>query len=100
MLRAVIDSVLSEERVPSSESLLNHLLSLRPCHAAVRAGDRPTPEEIAERLAQHALAQTLPHHCPHGWTTRALLQPPRSGASVPARWLANPIASAPAYLPG
>jgi DNA mismatch repair protein MutL len=68
VLRAVIDYVLSKERVPSSEELLNDLLSLMPCHAAVRAGDRPTPEEIAELLAQRALAQNA-HHCPHGWPT-------------------------------
>jgi DNA mismatch repair protein MutL len=54
--------------VPSREQLLNDLLSLMACHAAVRAGDRLTPETIAELLAQRELAQNS-HHCPHGRPT-------------------------------
>jgi DNA mismatch repair protein MutL len=42
VLRAVIDCLLSTECVPSREQLLNDLLSLMACHAAVRAGDRLT----------------------------------------------------------
>ena len=38
------------------------------CHAAVRAGDRLTPAEIAALLAQRHLAQDA-HHCPHGRPT-------------------------------
>jgi DNA mismatch repair protein MutL len=68
MLRAVVDYVLSKERVPSREQLLNELLSLMACHAAVRAGDRLTSEAIAELLTQRELAQNC-HHCPHGRPT-------------------------------
>jgi len=68
MLRAVVDYVLSKERVPSREQLLNDLLSLMACHAAVRAGDRLTPEDIQELLAQRERAQNS-HHCPHGRPT-------------------------------
>jgi DNA mismatch repair protein MutL len=68
MLRAVVDYVLSKERVPSRDQLLNDLLSLMACHAAVRAGDRLTPEDIQELLAQRELAQNS-HHCPHGRPT-------------------------------
>ena len=68
VLRAVVDYVLSKERVPSREQLLNDLLSLMACHAAVRAGDRLTPEAITELLAQRELAQNS-HHCPHGRPT-------------------------------
>jgi DNA mismatch repair protein MutL len=67
-LRAVVDYVLSKERVPSREQLLNDLLSLMACHAAVRAGDRLTLEAIQELLAQRELAQNS-HHCPHGRPT-------------------------------
>jgi DNA mismatch repair protein MutL len=67
-LQAVIDYVLRKERVPSREQLLNDLLSLMACHAAMRAGDRLTPEAIAELLAQRELAQNS-HHCPHGRPT-------------------------------
>jgi DNA mismatch repair protein MutL len=68
VLQAVIDYVLSKERVPSREQLLNDLLSLMACHAAVRAGDRLTQEAIAALLAQRELAENS-HHCPHGRPT-------------------------------
>jgi DNA mismatch repair protein MutL len=71
ILRAVVDRLVAEERVPSREQLLNELLSLMACHAAVRAGDRLTPEEIASLVAQRQLAQDT-HHCPHGRPTALL----------------------------
>jgi DNA mismatch repair ATPase MutL len=45
--------------------------SLMACHAAVRAGDWLTPEEIAALLEQRELA-TDGHHCPHGRPTSLL----------------------------
>jgi DNA mismatch repair protein MutL len=71
ILRAVVDHLVSKERVPEREQLLNDLLSLMACHAAVRAGDRLTPEEIAALVAQRELA-TDTHHCPHGRPTSLL----------------------------
>jgi DNA mismatch repair protein MutL len=68
LLQAVVDHLLSKERMPSREQLFNDLLSLMACHAAVRAGDRLTHEAIAELLAQRELAQNS-HHCPHGRPT-------------------------------
>src|SRR5208282_1307446 len=47
ILRAVVDHLVSKERLPSREVLLNDLLSLMACHAAVKAGDRLTSEEVA-----------------------------------------------------
>jgi DNA mismatch repair protein MutL len=38
------------------------------CHAAVRAGDRLTPQEMAALLAQRPLAPDA-HHGPHGRPT-------------------------------
>jgi DNA mismatch repair protein MutL len=71
VLRAVVDYLVSKERAPSREVFLNDLLSLMACHAAVRAGDRLTPEEIADLAAQRHLAQDA-HHCPHGRPTSLL----------------------------
>jgi DNA mismatch repair protein MutL len=71
ILRAVADHLTSKERLPSREVLLNDLLSLMACHAAVRAGDRLTPEAIAALVAQRHLADDT-HHCPHGRPTALL----------------------------
>jgi DNA mismatch repair protein MutL len=68
IFQAVVDHLASRGRPPSREQLLNDLLSLMACHAAVRAGDRLTPEEIAALLAQRQVAQDS-HHCPHGRPT-------------------------------
>jgi DNA mismatch repair protein MutL len=69
-LRAVVDRLTAQE-LPSREVLLNSLLSLMACHAAVRAGDRLTPEEISALVARRALADDT-HHCPHGRPTALL----------------------------
>jgi DNA mismatch repair protein MutL len=71
VLRAVVDHLVSRERLPSREVLLNDLLSLMACHSAVRAGDHLTPEEIAALVAQRHLADDT-HHCPHGRPTALL----------------------------
>jgi DNA mismatch repair protein MutL len=58
-------------RGEGEEQLLNDLLSLMACHAAVRAGDRLTLEEIAALLQQRELAQDS-RHCPQGRPTSLL----------------------------
>lgn len=71
ILKAVVDHLAAKERVPTREQLLNDLLSLMACHAAVRAGDPLSPEEIAALIAQRDLADDT-HHCPHGRPTALL----------------------------
>jgi DNA mismatch repair protein MutL len=71
ILRAVVDHLVTKERVPNREQLLNDLMSLMACHAAVKAGDRLTPEEMAVLIAQRELAHDT-HHCPHGRPTALL----------------------------
>jgi DNA mismatch repair protein MutL len=71
ILRAVVDHLLSKERPPSREVLFNDLMSLMACHAAVRAGDRLTPEQMAALVEQRQLADDT-HHCPHGRPTALL----------------------------
>jgi DNA mismatch repair protein MutL len=68
---AVVDHLAAQDRPPTREVLFNDLLSLMACHSAVRAGERLTPEQIAELLAQRHLADDH-HHCPHGRPTSLL----------------------------
>jgi DNA mismatch repair protein MutL len=70
-LLAVVEHLRSQDRPPAREVLFNDLLSLMACHAAVRAGERLSPEQISELLAQRHLADDH-HHCPHGRPTALL----------------------------
>jgi DNA mismatch repair protein MutL len=71
ILRAVVEYLAGKERLPTKEVLLNDLMALMACHAAVRAGDRLSQEEIELLVAQRHLAQDA-HHCPHGRPTSLL----------------------------
>jgi len=70
-LLAVADHLSNQEQPPSRQVLFNDLLSLLACHAAVRAGERLSPELINELLEQRHLADDH-HHCPHGRPTALL----------------------------
>jgi DNA mismatch repair protein MutL len=70
-LLAVVDHLMGQDRPPAREVLFNDLLSLMACHAAVRAGERLSPEQISDLLAQRHLADDH-HHCPHGRPTALL----------------------------
>jgi DNA mismatch repair protein MutL len=71
ILQGVIDYLVSKDRAPSKEILLDHLLATMACKAAVKAGDRLTQEEIAYLLELRKLADDS-HHCPHGRPTTLL----------------------------
>jgi len=71
ILHAVVDFLVTQERPPSREQLLNHLLATMACKAAVKAGDRLTAEEIEHLMALRELADDS-HHCPHGRPTSLL----------------------------
>jgi DNA mismatch repair protein MutL len=68
VLRAVVDHLVTQERLPSREQLLSNLLSVMACHAAVRAGDRLSAEEITALVSRCDLAENA-HHCPLGRPT-------------------------------
>ncbi len=71
LLKAVVDHLMTHDRLPARDALFNGLLSLMACHAAVRSGDRLTPEEMDALVAQRSLADDT-HHCPHGRPTALL----------------------------
>jgi DNA mismatch repair protein MutL len=68
---AVVDHLMSKERPPNREQLLNDLLSIMACRAAIKAGDRLTAAEVAALVAQRDCVNNT-HHCPHGRPTSLL----------------------------
>ncbi len=71
ILQGVIDYLVSKDRPPTKEILLDHLMATMACKAAVKAGDRLTQDEITYLLHLRQLAEDS-HHCPHGRPTTLL----------------------------
>ena len=68
VLRGLVERLLSPGKQPDRRDLLDDLLHTIACKAAVKAGDRLAPDEIAALLEQQHLVDD-PHHCPHGRPT-------------------------------
>jgi DNA mismatch repair protein MutL len=68
VLHELVEKILSGGRQPDMRDLLDELLHMIACKAAVKFGDRLTPEEVEALLAQRHLVQDQ-HHCPHGRPT-------------------------------
>jgi DNA mismatch repair protein MutL len=68
ILRELVDQLLAGGKDPDKRDLLDELLHMISCKAAIKAGDRLTDGEIAALLEQRHLAQDT-HHCPHGRPT-------------------------------
>lgn len=65
LLRSVIAAIDESSRDVDRTALVDHLLHTMACKAAIKAGERLTPEEITALLEQsRQLAHA--HHCPHG----------------------------------
>ncbi len=72
MLRTLVELLLDGGKAPERRDLLDDLLHMIACKAAIKAGDRLTPEEVAALVEQRHLAQDA-HHCPHGRPTALVL---------------------------
>lgn len=57
---------------PTRRDILDELLHMMSCKAAIKAGQRLTPEEIESLLTQRHLIDDA-HHCPHGRPTSLTL---------------------------
>jgi DNA mismatch repair protein MutL len=68
VLRAMLEPLLSGGKAPDHRDLLDELLHMIACKAAIKAGDRLMPEEISSLLEQRHLIDDS-HHCPHGRPT-------------------------------
>jgi DNA mismatch repair protein MutL len=68
VLRELVEKLLAGGKRPERRDLLDDLLHMIACKAAVKFGDRLTADEIDSLLAQRHLVQDQ-HHCPHGRPT-------------------------------
>jgi DNA mismatch repair protein MutL len=68
VLRQLAEQLLSGGKPPDRRTLLDEMLHMIACKAAIKAGDRLTTEEITALLGQRHLVQDS-HHCPHGRPT-------------------------------
>jgi len=68
MLRQVVELLLTSHKTPERRDLLDELLHMIACKAAIKAGDYLAPEEITALLEQRHCYQDS-HHCPHGRPT-------------------------------
>ena len=68
MLRQVLQPLMEGGKEPSTRDLLDDLLNMIACKAAIKAGDRLSPDEITALLEQRYHYQDT-HHCPHGRPT-------------------------------
>lgn len=68
LLKSVIERLDSQNEPLTRRDLLDSLLHMMACKAAIKAGQRLQPEEIASLLEQRHLCDDH-HHCPHGRPT-------------------------------
>jgi DNA mismatch repair protein MutL len=68
MLRQVVELLVTSHKTPERRDLLDDLLHMIACKAAIKAGDRLAPEEVTALLEQRHHFQDS-HHCPHGRPT-------------------------------
>lgn len=72
LIKELAERLDSGERAPTRRDILDELLHLMSCKAAVKAGQRLSGEEIESLLAQRHLVDDA-HHCPHGRPTALTL---------------------------
>ncbi len=68
LLRQVAAHLAVGDSQPQRRDLLEDLLNMMSCKAAIKAGDRLSNEEISALIEQRHLVQDS-HHCPHGRPT-------------------------------
>jgi DNA mismatch repair protein MutL len=68
ILRGLLEQLVSGVGAPERRDLLDAMLHTIACKAAIKAGDRLTPQEISVLLEQRHLVDDA-HHCPHGRPT-------------------------------
>lgn len=72
ILRDLAGALEESDGRTSRRDLLDNMLHTMACRAAIKAGQRLTPEEMQELLAQRHTVDDA-HHCPHGRPTSLML---------------------------
>jgi DNA mismatch repair protein MutL len=72
LLRGVVEQLETAGQNVTRRDLIDSLLHMMACKAAIKAGQRLTPEEIDSLLTQRHLVDDH-HHCPHGRPTALTL---------------------------
>lgn len=72
VLREIAHQLGNEGKTPERRDLLDELLHMVSCKAAIKAGDRLTPDEVNALVALRDDFQDS-HHCPHGRPTMLTL---------------------------
>lgn len=67
-LKSMVELLLNEGRKIDRRDLVDEMLHMISCKAAIKAGDKLTPEEISDLLEHREFCQDS-HHCPHGRPT-------------------------------
>jgi DNA mismatch repair protein MutL len=68
VLRQVLEPLMSGGKQPDARELLDELLNMLACKAAIKAGDKLSGDEITALLEQRYHYNDT-HHCPHGRPT-------------------------------
>jgi DNA mismatch repair protein MutL len=72
LVRAVVEQIEQAGQKLTRRDLIDSLLHMMACKAAIKAGHRLSPEEIESLLSQRHLVDDA-HHCPHGRPTALTL---------------------------
>ncbi|MEZ6067779.1 MAG: DNA mismatch repair endonuclease MutL [Planctomycetaceae bacterium] len=72
LVRVIVELLEENDGRVSRRDLLDSLLHMMACKAAIKAGQRLKPDEIESLLAQRHLVDDA-HHCPHGRPTALTL---------------------------
>lgn len=68
LIRDLVETFFDAGQKPSQHDILEELLQMMSCKAAIKAGQRLSVEEMETLLAQRHLVDHS-HHCPHGRPT-------------------------------
>ena len=68
LVRQLAAQLIQGDRLPDRRDVLDELLHMMSCKAAVKAGDPLAPTEVQALLEYRHLVQDS-HHCPHGRPT-------------------------------